>query len=281
MKNQKPYFKAAVKGDTLEMLVYGEIGKNWDGCGVSASDIKKQIDNAGAFDKISLRINSPGGDAFEGIAIHNLIRAQKKPVEVCVDGLAASSASIVAMAGDTITMGSNAMMMIHNAWSVAAGNAAELRKMADTLDKVSASIAQTYVDKTGKTLDEIKSLMDDETWMSAEDCVKMSFATGVTGDNPEAIALAKTFKSLAKMKAVPEQFKNDAMCMCDCNNCQSMNCYDCTNIDCVDSNCVDCPMQRNDADPDKDGDGGIPSEPTAETDLSLYEARLKLMSLPK
>src|SRR5207249_2751683 len=144
--------------NTLEMIVYTPIGESWDGSGVTASAIKDQIDQSKGFNKILVRVNSPGGDAFEGITIHNLLRAQKVPIQVCVDGIAASAASIIAMAGDDIVMSSgNSMMMIHNAAGLCVGNAADLRKLADVLDKVSVSIGQTYVSKTGKTVEDIST----------------------------------------------------------------------------------------------------------------------------
>lgn len=209
--NLKPFFRAAKQADgTLELLVYEEIGVDWwTGGGVTAKSVKEQIDKAGSFSKIAVRINSPGGDAFEGVAIYNLLRSTGKSIEVFVDGIAASSASIIAMAGDTISMGHNAMMMIHNAWSMCVGEAADLRKMADVLDKVSGSIAQTYVDRTGRSADEVKALMDAETWMSAEDCVRDGFATAIAEvpDGNKALALAREFKSLAKMRHVPESLK--------------------------------------------------------------------------
>ena len=100
------------------------------------------------------------GDAFEGVAAYNILRAQGKPVDVYVDALAASSASIIAMAGDTITMGPNCIMMVHNAWSVSKGYAADMRKMADVLDTVSAAIGETYVSRTGLSVSRVKALMD-------------------------------------------------------------------------------------------------------------------------
>ena len=113
----KPFFRASVRNSTgvLEMMIYEQIGENWwSGGGVTAKSVKQRIDAAGPFSRLTLRINSPGGDAFEGIAILNMLRAQGKPIDVYVDGIAASAASIIAMCGDTITMGWGAMMMIHD-----------------------------------------------------------------------------------------------------------------------------------------------------------------------
>ena len=108
MKNAKPtrpYFRAALQTDgTLEILVYDDIGENfWDGGGVTAKSVKQQLDQAPNYSKILLRINSPGGDAFEGVAIYNVLRAQKKPVEVAIDGIAASAASIAAITRSACT----------------------------------------------------------------------------------------------------------------------------------------------------------------------------------
>ena len=111
-------------------------------------------------------------------------------------------------------------MMIHNAWCIGIGNAIDLRKLADTLDKVSASIAQTYVDKTGKTLDEITAMMNAESWLSASDCVANGFATTIAGESDEgAMALARSFKALTHLKAVPDSMKAQDRCECDCSDC--------------------------------------------------------------
>jgi ATP-dependent protease ClpP protease subunit len=200
-------FSAAKKGSTLEMLVYDMIGATWYADGVTAAGMKKQMKDAGEYDAISLRINSPGGNAFEGVAIYNLLRAEGKPVSVFVDGVAASAASIIAMAGDTISMGQGSMMMIHNASTFAGGDANEFRKVADTLDKVCSSMADLYASRTGKAADQIKTLMDAETWMSAEDCVKEGFATDVVtrsaDEQKQAKALAASFNLSAQFTKAP------------------------------------------------------------------------------
>jgi len=279
VKALKPHFRAAVKADgVLELCIYEEIGFDfWTGGGVTADSVKAQLDQAGSYNSISLRINSPGGDAFEGVAINSLLKAQNKPIAVFVDGIAASAASIIAMAGDEITMAPGAMMMIHDAWSMCIGNDEDMRKMADTLERVSASIAQVYVDRTGKPIDEVSSLMDAETWMSAEECVANGFATAVSKHQDRAaMALASSFKALAKMKRVPDQLRNDNMggeednangCNCECAACTGDDCANCSNQDCQDENCEDCPMQGDDT--------------QAESDLSLYEAQVALIEKRK
>jgi ATP-dependent protease ClpP protease subunit len=264
----KAGFRASMQGDTLELLVYEDIGPDyWSGDGVTAKTVKQQLDDAGSFNRIAVRINSPGGDAFEGSAILSLLRAQKKPVDVFVDGIAASAASLIAMAGDTITMGRTAMMMVHNPWTWCVGNAADMRQSADVLDKIGASMAQAYVDKTGKTAAEIKTILDAETWMSAEECVSEGFATAVAAageDDDAAMALARSFKSLAKMKKVPEVLKAaDRVCSCDCEACVDGNCAECDMEGCHDADCAaaGCPVGAS----------------VDDSNLSQYEARLKLL----
>jgi ATP-dependent Clp protease protease subunit len=249
----KPFFRAALQGDTLELTVYQDIGDTFgDGGGVTVKAFKEQIDQAGNFQRILLRINSPGGDPFEGTAIHSLIRAQKKPVEVCIDGIAASAASIIAMAGDTITMAPGAMMMIHNASGFCQGFAEDMYATGDALKAVSVSIAQTYASRTKKPLEEITAMMDAETWMTAEECLDQGFCTNIVEEpeiGPTALALAKQFRALGRMKHLPKALQNDgdlddaAECACDCPNCLDGNCDRCDNPECDDPNCEDCPMQ--------------------------------------
>jgi ATP-dependent Clp protease, protease subunit len=159
--------------DTIEIT--DDIG----GFGVSAKSFLNDM-RAVKGDTINLSINSPGGDVFAGVAIYNALRSSGKKVNVKVLGLAASAASLIAMAGDEIEMPENAMMMIHNPWSFAMGDADELRSTADVLDKIGNSLVGTYAARTGKADDEIKALLDAETWMSAQEAVDMGFATKVT-----------------------------------------------------------------------------------------------------
>jgi ATP-dependent protease ClpP protease subunit len=257
---RRPQFNASVASDgALELMIYGDIVdqgtianlESWgiatEGLFVSALNVKKALDSDTTCSKVRVRINSPGGDAFEGMAIHSLLRACGKTIEVCVDGIAASSASIVAMAGDTRIMGRAAMMMIHNAWAACVGNKADMSKMADTLDTIDDSIAGAYVDRTGLSLAKVKALMDAESWFSAADCVGNGLATAVVAapaeDEVAAMALARGFRMQARFRHSPDAFLAAETCECDCENCKDGDCEDCTNADCEDPNCVDCPMQ--------------------------------------
>jgi ATP-dependent Clp protease, protease subunit len=243
-KTMRPCFRAAMQADgTLELLVYEDIGADWwSGEGVTAKTVKQEIDAAGVFSNITVRINSPGGDAFEGVAIFNLLRAQGKPIAVFVDGIAASAASIVAMAGDTRVMGSGAMLMIHNAWSSCVGYAEDMRKMAEVLDGVSASVAETYITRAGLTAEKAKELMDGESWLGAAAAVELGLATGIAaqgGDQESALALARSFKALSRLRAVPEILKaQEVSCACNCPPCTAGQCDLCDCAGCDASNCA-------------------------------------------
>jgi ATP-dependent protease ClpP protease subunit len=258
----KPFFHAEMQPDgTLELMIYEEIGEHfWSDGGVTAKTVKAEMDQA-EYSNITVRINSPGGSAADGVAIFNLLRSTKKPIHVFVDGMAASAASIVAMAGDQITMGVGSLLMLHNAWGDCTGYANDMRAMGDVLDTVSAAIGKTYASRTGKTEDEISELMNAETWMTADECLAEGFCTDITEEYPEleisALALARQFKALRKMKHVPKVLKqaptrNDDLgldradsCACDCQNCQDGDCEGCTNAGCDYANCEDCPMQAS------------------------------------
>ncbi|MBS4017535.1 MAG: Clp protease ClpP [Dechloromonas sp.] len=158
--------------DTL--TVFDDIGAY----GVSAKSFLDDLKSIKA-EAVNVEINSPGGDVFAGLAIYNGLRASGKKINVKVMGIAASAASLVAMAGDEIEMPENAMMMIHNPWTFAVGDADELRATADVLDKIGTSLVTTYAKRTGKDEDEIKSMLDTETWLSAQEALDMGFATKV------------------------------------------------------------------------------------------------------
>jgi ATP-dependent Clp protease, protease subunit len=171
----------AVKDEEIQL--YDEIGF-W---GVTAKAFTKEL-SAMKGKNITLAINSPGGDVFDGIAMYNALKAHDGQVNVRIDGLAASAASIVAMAGDTIEMADNAFLMIHNAWSVAIGNKHDMRSMGDVLDKVDAALNETYRKKTQKPKDEIESLMDDETWLDAKESLELGFIDGIVSNEDDVSA---------------------------------------------------------------------------------------------
>ena len=162
-------------GDTTISLfdVIGEDG--WSGGGVTANRISAALRSIGSKD-ITVRINSPGGDMFEGIAIYNLLRVHPAKVTVEVLGWAASAASVIAMAGDEIRMGLGSFMMVHNAWGVVIGNRHDMRDAATLFDQFDAAIADIYQARTGMKRADIEQLMDAETFMAAAQTVEYGFA---------------------------------------------------------------------------------------------------------
>ncbi len=164
--------RVAAAGVT-EIDLYDEIGF-W---GVTAQAFRAQLRGAG---DVRLRINSPGGDVFDGIAIHNDLVAHQGRVDVEISGLAASAASIVAMAGDSIAIAHNAFLMIHNAWTIAVGDRHNMRGTADVLEKIDGALADTYAARSGKDRAALAALMDEETWFSGQEAVDEGFADAVS-----------------------------------------------------------------------------------------------------
>lgn len=171
-----------------KIYIYDRIGGNFWGEGTTAQGFIDQLNELGDVD-IELHLNSPGGDAFEGIAIKNALRQHLGNVHVIVDGLAASAASIVAMGADTITMEESSQLMIHNSSGIVLGNKNDMREMADLMDQLDGNIAEVYLNRAGGTLDEWKSAMDDESWYTASEAVKAGLADdakkGKKNDKPQ------------------------------------------------------------------------------------------------
>lgn len=206
MKKKFWEMKMSADGEVGEIYIYGEITRyQWDETDVTANSFKEDLDNLGDVSTINVYINSPGGSVFEGVAIHNMLKRHKAKINVYIDALAASIASVIAMAGDTIFMPKNAMMMIHNPWTVAIGNAKELRKVADDLDRISVSAIESYLQKAGDKLDEktLKQLLDEETWLTADEAKNYGLCDVVQEPNNMAASISDEF--LQRYKNVPEQ----------------------------------------------------------------------------
>jgi ATP-dependent Clp protease, protease subunit len=162
----------------LDIQMHGVIDGGWGDEGIDTADVISELQQHRDAKTVKVRINSVGGAAFGGVAMYNALQDHPGAVTCCVEGLAASAASLVAMAGKTV-MGKGSMMMIHSPSTLAMGNAAELRKTADVLDKVQDALAEIYQAKTGKSLAEINDLLDDETWMTAAEACAAGFADEV------------------------------------------------------------------------------------------------------
>mgnify|MGYP003134538389 CR=1 FL=1 len=167
--------KNEAKSERADIWIYSEVG----GYDVNAQKFINELKEVG--DKpLNVHINSLGGDVFDGIAIYNALKSHKKDVKVLVEGIAASIASVIAMAGNTIEMAENSLFMIHNPFVMAGGDATELRKTASILDKIRDEIANIYESVSGSGVETLVGLMDNETWFNAMEAKEMGFATGIT-----------------------------------------------------------------------------------------------------
>lgn len=197
------FWNMYVKNDIGQIDLYGEISDvTWWGDEVTPAQFKADLGDLGDVANLDIHINSGGGDVFAGFTIYNILARHKAHKTVYIDGLAASIASLIAMAGDEIKMPANSMMMIHNAWAAIAGNAQELRDMADELEKVDGLLRNTYVSKTGLDEAEIADMMANETWFTAEEALEKGFATEVEEAVKIAASLDKKF--IDRYQHVPE-----------------------------------------------------------------------------
>lgn len=177
LERWQPEVRAASEGDA-SISVYDAIGEDWEGTGVTAKRIGAALRAIGTRDVV-VNVNSPGGDFFEGVAIYNLLRNHQAKVTVRVMGLAASAASVIAMAGDEILMGDGAFLMVHNAWAVAIGNRHDMKDASERLAPFDAAMAAVYASRAGITPEQAAALMDKETWIGAAQAVADGFATGL------------------------------------------------------------------------------------------------------
>lgn len=195
----KQWYSVKAADKSADVYIYDEIGSGFFG-GVSAKQFVEDLKGIGKVDTINVFINSPGGDVFDGVTIYNALKRNSAEIAVHIDGLAASIASIIAMAGDSITIADNGMMMIHQPWTFAMGNAAEMRKQADVLDQVAGTLISTYVSRTGADEAKVKALMDAETWFNADDAVKEGFAD----KKSDPVKMAAHF-DLSRFKNAPKK----------------------------------------------------------------------------
>lgn len=165
--------------DCTDVFLYDEVGA-W---GTSANDFVKELRDVKA-GSINVHVNSPGGEVFDGLAIFNALRSHKAKVTVYIDGLAASAASFIAMAGDHIVAERNASLMIHNAHAVGVGDADDMRKLADMLDRMSETIANIYAERAGGTTAQWRTRMKTETWFSADEAVAAGLVDEITAAPP-------------------------------------------------------------------------------------------------
>ncbi len=173
-----PAIQAAVENTSDTITVYGVIGEDWYGEGVTLKRIDAALRAIGERD-VTVYINSPGGDMFEGIAIYNRLQEHSHQVTTKVLGIAASAASIVFLAGKKREVASSAFLMIHNCWTFLAGNRHYLRDVADDMEEFDAAMADLYAETSGQTSEDMAELMDDETYIRGKRAVELGLATSV------------------------------------------------------------------------------------------------------
>jgi ATP-dependent protease ClpP protease subunit len=191
-KAEVPGFHVRNEGSTRELMIYGRIGGGgWFDEGIGASDVAAALRELGA-GPIDVRINSGGGDVFDGVAIHSLLARHSGTVTMHIDGLAASAASFIAMAGDRIVMARNAFLMIHDGMTMTYGNADTHRASAELLDKVSGNIADMYAERAGEDVEHWRSLMtvngEDGTWYTGQEALEAGLVDDITGGEEETEA---------------------------------------------------------------------------------------------
>jgi ATP-dependent Clp endopeptidase proteolytic subunit ClpP len=199
------WYTINAKADKAEIWIYEMIGEDfWTGGGVTAKSFQKELSGIKA-SQIDLHINSPGGVVFDGVTIYNLIKQHPATVTTYIDGLAASIASVIALAGDKVIMAANALYMVHNPTGLAMGTANDMRSLADVLDKIAGTMVGTYVSKTGQSEADIKAMLDAETWMTADEALEYGFIDEIS-EEMDMAACAKFIPAMAKagFKHVPQ-----------------------------------------------------------------------------
>lgn len=178
----KTWYRLRAARKSAELLLYEEIGA----FGVSSKYLVAQLESLGEITDLTVRINSPGGDVFDALAIHNALSRHPARVVACIDALCASAATLVALAADEVRMADNGMFMIHEPWTVSMGNSAELLKKSDLLDTIAQQIVGIYTRKTGADPDTVREWMRAETWYTAEQALAAGFVDVI--DEPMKMA---------------------------------------------------------------------------------------------
>ncbi|WP_414430841.1 head maturation protease, ClpP-related [Alcanivorax sp. IL3] len=225
LQQWNPGVRAAAADDNNDIGIFDVIGEDfWTGEGVTSKRVAAALRNIGPENDVTVNINSPGGDLFEGLAIYSLLKEHKGKVTVKVLSLAASAASIIAMAGDEIQIARAGFFMIHNAWTLAIGNRHDLRDLADFLEPLDRSMADVYSVRTEEPIETMQAMMDAESWIGGSDAVSEGFAdsllasdqidaeANVSGTKVAAkkldIALAKAGLSRADRRQLLNEYKS-------------------------------------------------------------------------
>ena len=195
----KKYFQLTQNNNEVDIQIYGDITSwDWFESDVSSYTLSKQIEGLEC-DVINVYINSYGGEVAEGLAIYNQLKRHKAKVKTVCDGFACSAASVIFMAGDERVMSTASLLMIHNAWTWASGNAKELRKQADDLDVITRASINAYMQEVNITEEELKQMLDNETWIAPQEALEKGFITTIVNEKDAEEVSQSVKKSLMKI----------------------------------------------------------------------------------
>lgn len=210
----KKYFSLAKEGRNVDIMIYGDIvSHKWLDSEVTAYDLAQAIDDLTDIDTITVGINSYGGDVAQGLAIYNALKRSPAQVVTRCDGFACSAASVVFAAGDSRVMYDSSLIMIHNAWTYAEGDANTMRDVADMLDKVTEPSIKVYKSVMDLTEDEIREMMDKETWLTADEALEYGLATSIIKEKTDKTAQSAR-KAVYQMIINPYQAADDEEIKC-------------------------------------------------------------------
>lgn len=211
-KQIQKYWEVKAKAEEKigELLLYGDIANaQWWGDEVTPKQIDAELKALGDIETLNVYVNSGGGSVFAGQAIFNIIkRCKATKKNAYIDGLAASIASVIPLACDKVHMPKNAMMMIHNPWAAFAGNAKEFRKMADTLDTIGETIIGIYIEKSKQEKEKLMQLMDEETWLTADDALELGLVDEIQQEKKIAASVDGDFLIYGDVKVDTFKFRN-------------------------------------------------------------------------
>lgn len=205
---RKKYYSLVQQDNEATITIYGDITSwEWFESDISSYTLSKELETIDA-DVINVYINSYGGEVAEGLAIYNALKRHKAKIKTFVDGFACSIASVIFMAGDERIMSNASLLMIHNTWTRAVGNANELRKTADDLDIITQASINAYMSKVNISEEKLKEMLDNETWITPSEALEMGFATSIINDTSENVSQS-TKKALIAMILKQQAEKQD------------------------------------------------------------------------
>lgn len=246
---KKRYFSLVTNEEnkSADINIFGDITSwDWEEFGeISAHTLSKQLEELDDVDVINVHISSYGGEVKEGLAIYNALKNHKAKIRTFCDGFACSIASVIFMAGDERIMSKSSALMIHNAWMFVEGNANELRKQADDLDKITKLSIEAYMEHINISEEELKQMLDKETWLLYDECLEMGFATSVTGDDKNENVTQSAKKSILKLIQKFKEEDNSDLETEDNNNLEDEDLDNDSDEEDLDNNLEDEDLEKN------------------------------------